>query len=166
MTNNTRTREAHDAYRANRKEAGRVIDIETCEYMWFTPTFSTPTAPSLMMRRVSTMGGCFGRCWFVWSDESDGWIYEDDLPEEKWQALKRRMEHEQKLLVRKQKLWEAACAAHPMYEVDTEDGSRMDCMERRRRRTVAGRPDRMVQGQPSGAGQRGREQNQATRARD
>ena len=36
MTNNTkannaRTREAHDAYVANRKEAGRVIDIETCE---------------------------------------------------------------------------------------------------------------------------------------
>ena len=32
MTNNTKTREAHDAYRANRKEAGRVIDIETCKY--------------------------------------------------------------------------------------------------------------------------------------
>ena len=29
--NNTRTLEAHDAYRANRKEAGRVIDIETCK---------------------------------------------------------------------------------------------------------------------------------------
>ena len=27
-----KTLEAHDAYRANRKEAGRVIDIETCEY--------------------------------------------------------------------------------------------------------------------------------------
>ena len=31
MTDNTKTREAHYAYMANRKEAGRVIDIETCE---------------------------------------------------------------------------------------------------------------------------------------
>ena len=39
----------------------------------------------------------------------------DDLPEEKWQALKRRMERERKLW----ELWEAARAAHPMYEVVT-----------------------------------------------
>ena len=58
-----------------------------------------------------------GRCWFVWSDESDGWIYVDDLPEEKWQALQRRMEREQKPRERKRKMWEAARAAHPMYEV-------------------------------------------------
>ena len=31
MTNNTKTPEAHEAYVANRREAGRVIDIETCE---------------------------------------------------------------------------------------------------------------------------------------
>ena len=37
MTNNTKTREAHDAYIANRREAGRVIDIETCEIAcWYT----------------------------------------------------------------------------------------------------------------------------------
>ena len=35
MTNNTRTLEAHEAYVANRKEAGRVIDIETCEVSRF-----------------------------------------------------------------------------------------------------------------------------------
>ena len=47
MTNNTktdnaRTREAHDAYVANRREAGRVIDIETCKY---TREYCTPLDP-------------------------------------------------------------------------------------------------------------------------
>ena len=41
-TNNTKTREAHDAYVANRKEAGRVIDIETCEIAMFYCNYFDP----------------------------------------------------------------------------------------------------------------------------
>ena len=59
MTNNTkannaRTREAHDAYVANRKEAGRVIDIETCEIAWWPTYYFDPyrTYPLMMTRRV------------------------------------------------------------------------------------------------------------------
>ena len=52
-----KTREAHDAYRANRKEAGRVIDIETCEYMCLYVNICDPycTFPR-MMRRIDKAG--------------------------------------------------------------------------------------------------------------
>jgi hypothetical protein len=117
MTNNTKTREAHEAYVANRKEAGRVIDIETCEY---TRCYANPFDPYLTdpwddVPPDDELRCCNDKCWFVWSKESDGWIAADDLPEEKWQALQRRNERELKLW----KLWEAASAAHPMYEVVT-----------------------------------------------
>jgi hypothetical protein len=53
-TDNARTREAHDAYVANRKEAGRVIDIETCKYTRCYTNYSIPTEPTLgmMIRRM------------------------------------------------------------------------------------------------------------------
>jgi hypothetical protein len=50
----------------------------------------------------------WGKCLFVRSEESDGWIIAEDLPEEKWQVLERRMEGERKLWAREEKLWEAA----------------------------------------------------------
>ena len=48
--NNARTREAHDAYVANRKEAGRVIDIETCEIAMLYCNYFDPyeTYPLMM----------------------------------------------------------------------------------------------------------------------
>ena len=70
---------------------------------------------------MSNNAGAMSECWFVCSEESDGWIAANDLPAEKWQALDRRIERNTKLWERKQKLWEAACAAHPMYEVDTHE---------------------------------------------
>jgi hypothetical protein len=108
MTNNTKTREAHDAYVANRREAGRVIDIETCEYMWLHADVCDPycTFPR-DDEAFQQYGGCVGRCWFVWSDESDGWIYVDDLPEEKWDALQRRMERERE--------------SRPTHNIETDD---------------------------------------------
>lgn len=60
MTNNTKTREAHDAYVANRKEAGRVIDIETCEMAcwrtnYFDPHLTEPwDDPPLMLILICT----------------------------------------------------------------------------------------------------------------
>jgi hypothetical protein len=97
-----------------------VIDIETCEYVCLYLDILDPYGTLPDDEGHEQYGGCAARCLLVRSDESDGWIYEDDLPEEKWRALKRRIEHEQRPLVRKQKLWEAACAEHPMYEFDTE----------------------------------------------
>ena len=145
-----------------------MIDIETCEYTMCTANYFRPlrTYPWDDDPRMMKSTLLFDKCWFVWSDESDGWIDADDLPEEKWQALQRRMEREQKLC--EAKLWEAACAAHPMYEVDTHDDGYgwISLYGKATAKNRRGRPDRMVQGQPSGAGERGREQNQATRARD
>ena len=96
----TKTREAHDAYVANRKEAGRLIDIETCEYTrcycnhhdpYNTyPWDDDPPDDEMSEQCRSDLS----KCWFVWSDESDGWIEAYDLPEEKVQALQRRMERE------------------------------------------------------------------------
>jgi hypothetical protein len=54
------------------------------------------------------------QCRFVRSEESDGWICELDLPPEKQQALD---DPERIPRWRKRRLWEAACAAHPMYEI-------------------------------------------------
>jgi hypothetical protein len=127
MTNNTKTREAHDAYVANRREAGRVIDIETCEIACLRANYFDPygTDPwdndrpdDPLYEQAKTY---WGKCLFVRSEVSDGWIIAEDLPEEKWQVLERRMEGERKLWAREEKLWEAACAAHPMYEVDTHE---------------------------------------------
>jgi hypothetical protein len=127
VTNNTKTREAHGAYRANRKAAGRVIDVETCKVIrcycnYFDPYHTYPWDDDPPDDEISqSQRGYVGKHWFVRSDESDGWIAANDLPEEKWQALERRIEHATKLWERKQKLWEAACAAHPIYEVDTHE---------------------------------------------
>ena len=74
----------------------------------------------MMTRRDDVSEQCrddVAKCWFVRSEESDGWIVRDDLPEEKRQAMQRRIEREPR--ERKRKLWEAARAAHPMYEVVT-----------------------------------------------
>ena len=105
MTNNTKTREAHDAYVANRKEAGRVIDIETCEMAcwrtnYFDPHLTEPwddPPPDVDLDLYEQCREDYSKCWFVRSEESGGWIVSGDLPEEKWQALQRRIEREQKL---------------------------------------------------------------------
>jgi hypothetical protein len=114
MTNTTETHEAHDAYVANRKEAGRIIDIETCEIarwntFYFDPyrtyPFDDDPTPELEQCREYMV-----QCYWVRSEESDGWIVEHDLPPEKQQAMPRQYE-------RRLKLWYAARAMHPLYEV-------------------------------------------------
>jgi hypothetical protein len=117
------TREAHQAYVANRKEAGRVIDIETCKYTmrhanYFDPYHTYPWDDDPPDDYISKQCRDYiSECWFVRSDTSDGWIELHDLPEEKQQALSRRVEREGKPRECRLKLWEAACAAHPMYEL-------------------------------------------------
>ena len=49
------------------------------------------------------------KCWFVRSEESGGWIVENDLPPEKREAMHDRIAREVRLL-------KAARAAHPMWK--------------------------------------------------
>jgi hypothetical protein len=96
-----KTREAHDAYVADRREAGRVIDIETCETArcyanYFDPYSTYPWDHNPPDEQSEECRHYVGKQWFVWSDESDGWIAANDLPPEKWEALQRRIERERR----------------------------------------------------------------------
>ena len=113
-----KTHEAHDAYVTNRREAGRVIDIETCEIAcWYTFSFDPyetypwdDDPPDDVSEQCRTH---LEKCCWVRSEESDGWIVEHDLPPEKQQALPRQYK-------RTLNLWYAARALHPLYEVVTD----------------------------------------------
>lgn len=109
-----KTHEAHEAYIANRKEAGRVIDMETCEIgcwhtYYFDPYRICPDNDDPPDSDLMEQWGRYhiAKCWFVRSEESGGWIVEDDLPPEKQQAMYDRIARERRLL-------RAARAAHPM----------------------------------------------------
>src|SRR6516162_2349942 len=76
---------------AGRKEAGRKIDIETCELgCWAAydadPYNARPDLPE-QMRQIGTNR-------FVRSPESNGWVHEGDLPEAAIKALYDRIERE------------------------------------------------------------------------
>ena len=78
-----------EEFLANRKAAGRVIDVETCEIaQWcveiLDPYGVEPDLPDEMH--------CVGRTTFVRSAESDGWVSVYDLPENKARALYGRIE--------------------------------------------------------------------------
>ena len=109
MTDNTKTREAHFAYMANRKEAGRVIDIETCEMAswhvnYFDPYATFPFDDDLSDNPLLEQArDDISECWFVRSEESGGWIEWGDLPPEKQQAMDARVERERKPRERMQK---------------------------------------------------------------
>jgi hypothetical protein len=94
------TREQFDAWLASRKEAGRVIDIETCELgKWAAYDCDVYGALDLPpeMRQIGTNR-------YVRSPTSNGWINEEDLPIEKFCAMYDRIK-------RVYRLWEAASAA-------------------------------------------------------
>jgi hypothetical protein len=96
MTNNTKTPEAYAAFVANRREAGRLIDIETCE-------LHSREAYAYDMRGIRDVYGVLGIPerrpetsklgidYFVSSPTSDGWISEQHLPPEKREAILARI---------------------------------------------------------------------------
>ena len=99
------TREQFDAWLVSRKEAGRGIDIETCELgRWKAYDCDVYGARELPreMQQVGTNR-------YVRSPTSNGWINEEDLPVWKYCAMYDRIQ-------RRRRLWEAACAAHPQWE--------------------------------------------------
>ena len=71
-----------------RREAGKRIDIETCEITHFYGGF--PDVYGIGLPNY-TCGWNF----FVRSSEEDGWVYKGDLPEEKQKALEARISREQ-----------------------------------------------------------------------
>jgi hypothetical protein len=86
---------------ASRKEAGRQIDVETCELgRWHAydadPYGADPDLPE-EMRQLGTNR-------FVRSPESRGWVCEDDLPPDKVTAMYDRIRREYAEHVRNNKV--------------------------------------------------------------
>ena len=82
------TRVQFDAWLASRREAGRVIDIETCEIgRWQAYECDPYGARSILPAEMKQIGT--NR--FVRSPTSNGWINEGDLPLEKIRALHERI---------------------------------------------------------------------------
>jgi hypothetical protein len=73
---------------ADRRAAGRLIDIETCEGHWDWADERDPYGIELAPY------GCVNRVSFVRNKDSDDWICVDDLPAEKRQALDERFKRE------------------------------------------------------------------------
>jgi hypothetical protein len=80
-----------EAWLANRKEAGRVIDIETCELgRWHAYDCDPYGARPVLADEMKQMGtNCYVR-----SPISNGWISEGDLPIEKVRAINDRIRRE------------------------------------------------------------------------
>ena len=111
QTQDQLTREQIEAWLAGREEAGRVIDIETCElgrwYAWEGDPYDAYDVPPEMQTAGSHR--------YVRSPTSNGWISETDLPREKREAMYDRIE-------RRHGLYQAACSMHPLWEQDVGHG--------------------------------------------
>ena len=75
-----------EEFLANRKAAGREIDVETCDIAKWYADLADPYG----LNRPAPE--CIGRITFVASAESDGWVDVADLPEDKALALNARIE--------------------------------------------------------------------------
>jgi hypothetical protein len=88
------------AWLASREEAGRAIDIETCERGGWKACDDDPYGIREMLgEQVYPQ---FGTNHFVRSPESRGWVWEGDLPHEKGCALYKRIEHQRAALTSNQ----------------------------------------------------------------
>jgi hypothetical protein len=81
-------------WRASRKEAGRQIDIETCEIgCWYANANGDPYGIRDMLGEEDHLEkGYVDKFSWVRSRDSNGWICEADLPLEKRRALYDRIE--------------------------------------------------------------------------
>jgi hypothetical protein len=78
---------------AGRKAAGAAIDIETCEITWwYAETMDSYGCESDLPEELQQVG----RCWFVRSPNSGGWIVEGDLPSEKREQLGKRIDRDRR----------------------------------------------------------------------
>lgn len=93
-TRDLMTDEEMRAWRASRKEAGRVIDIETCEIdRWHANANGDPYGIGEMLGEEDHLDkGYTDRFTFVRSPDSNGWVGEWDLSHEKGVALYDRIQ--------------------------------------------------------------------------
>lgn len=77
---------------ANRKEAGRAIDIETCELGRWAAYDADPYGLQDRKGELRESMKQLGTNRFVRSPESNGWICENDLPVEKVRAMYDRID--------------------------------------------------------------------------
>jgi hypothetical protein len=116
-TRHLMTKDELQGWISSRKEAGRVIDIETCELgrwgAYDCDVYGWRDLPP-EMRQIGTNR-------YVRSPTSNGWINEEDLPVEKVGAMYDRIERE----------FEAYCREHPddPYVVARRRSAPMDDME-------------------------------------
>ena len=75
-----------EEFLADRKAAGRLIDVETCRVWWEHCDITDPYGVG-----PKTDDYCVGRVTFVGSLESDGPVGDFDLPEDKQRALDARI---------------------------------------------------------------------------
>jgi hypothetical protein len=106
-THDLMTLEQFEQWYASRKEAGRAIDIETCEVEhWFILDVDPYGIQEARGKEPYTQ---VGKGLWVRSPESRGWIFADDLPSEKFRALFRRLNRDgEAYKVVKKKFAEAA----------------------------------------------------------
>jgi hypothetical protein len=83
----TEDRMTTEAFLANRKAAGRLIDPETCDIGEWCVDLADPYGVNR-----PPPAECIGRITFVASAESGGWVLVEDLPDDKQRALHARIE--------------------------------------------------------------------------
>ncbi len=102
---------------ATRKEAGLKIDIATCEIGgWYADDFDEYGSQRKLPQDVMSIGYWI----FVRSPESDGWVSEGDLPEDKhfalWERLDREADTYENYLKRPKESAELWQAKHNLWE--------------------------------------------------
>lgn len=78
----------------SREEAGRLIDIETCELGRWYADVSDPYGIREMLGEETC--GCVGAFYFVRSPDSGGWVHADDLAAVRAKAMHDRIDREAK----------------------------------------------------------------------
>jgi hypothetical protein len=81
-----------EAWVGSRPAAGAMIDIETCELAWWYAQVIDPYGYHEAAGTFPEEADCVGRERFVRGADSDGWIWEGDLPPEKAKAMYARIE--------------------------------------------------------------------------
>ena len=88
------TTEQLQEWLASRADAGRAVDIETCELGRWPANDFDPYGIREMLGELSEQMCQIGTNRFVRSPESRGWVCEDDLPPAKVKAMYARIERE------------------------------------------------------------------------
>jgi hypothetical protein len=89
-----KTIEEIERWVSTRKEAGRQIDIQTCDIVARWTYEADPYGLLMAKGELSEPMQQMGRTRFVMSPDSDGWINEEDLPVEKVKELYARLQCE------------------------------------------------------------------------